>query len=123
MGLMPGDILISINGVPTTSTSNKLKIYKNIIASKENSIITVELLRNNMPLTITYKLANIDKQRFKNVFGGIKTEIEKVEENRIEANKIKIMHEKYQFAPTIEELRLREKQNMFKPKPKQHEKV
>lgn len=112
MGFLPGDIIIRINDIETNNNDSRFEIYKNITSSKENDVIKVDILRNNLPLTNIYKLKRIEKIKT----NEDKTEFNKLEKSRIEDEKIKIMKEKYQFAPTIDEIAAIERQNLFKRK-------
>lgn len=118
MGLMPGDIIHTINGITTDNHDSQVEIYEKIINLKENDVILVELLRNESPIKIEYKLKKMWRKGNHTKIASIesKIEVEKIEENKIEAEKVKILKEKYKFAPTIEEIKLREKQGMFKRK-------
>jgi type II secretory pathway component PulC len=115
MGLLVGDIIEKINDISANNTDNRFEIYKKIISLKENDIINVEVLRHSLPITICYKIKQIERLKSRPPSEG-KTEAIKIEEDKIEAEKVKIMKEKYQFAPTIDEIKLREKQNIFKRK-------
>ena len=124
MGLLPGDIIIKINDVSADNTNNRFNIYKKIISMNENDIITVEISRNGNPIKINYKINNFNKKN---------TELKKIQDNKSgeiiklgntedtadetgnpEKEKIKILKEKYEFAPTMQEIKLREKQNILK---------
>ena len=121
MGLLPGDIVKNINNIAADSTDNRFKIYKKVISMKEDDKITVELLRNNNPAIITYRIKNLDhkkptlkmvKSRSENIIKIGNTE--NAHDESAEKEKIKILKEKYEFAPTMQEIKLREKQNILK---------
>jgi len=117
MGLVPGDIIISINGIRINSIDDKKQAYKNITSSKENDIINIDLVRNNAIVNIAYKLKEIKLPRLKSLSSiAINNQLEKKDVDNLQDSKIKLLQEKYQFAPTIDELRARERQNMFKHK-------
>lgn len=56
LGLRYGDIITSINDIPTTSTSDRVKIYKMIENMESNQQVVVSILRNGMPRQFTYTL-------------------------------------------------------------------
>lgn len=56
LGFMRGDIILSINDIPTTTTKNRFAIYKMITAMNEGDLIKVQLTRKQIPVTITYTL-------------------------------------------------------------------
>lgn len=62
LGLMPGDIIYDINGIDTTTVSNRLAIYQQIISLGVGGVVTVKLLRRSVPLAITYHLAKLDQK-------------------------------------------------------------
>jgi type II secretory pathway component PulC len=58
LGFEPGDLIISVNGTPATSTENRLIIYKGIMKPTENEPISVEVVRGNKPFTLLYTISN-----------------------------------------------------------------
>ncbi|HRN78375.1 MAG TPA: type II secretion system protein N [Candidatus Dependentiae bacterium] len=102
LGLESGDIIVTINNIPTATTDDRLKIYKAITAMQENDEINVKILRRNNNIELTYLL-----QEFK------KDEKSPDNKKQSEQEKVKIMRERYKFAPTVQELRNQEKQFMY----------
>jgi len=102
LGLESGDIILTINDIPTATTQERLQIYKSIIVMEEDDKITLSLLRKNNEIEITYVLKEFKKE-----------EDTPQAKQQAEQEKIKMMQEKYKFSPTIEELRRQEKQSMF----------
>lgn len=54
LGLRYGDIITSINDMPTTSTADRVKIYKAVEKAENNQQITVALLRQGSPMKFSY---------------------------------------------------------------------
>jgi len=111
LGLRTGDIILSINGTPATDTPNRLKIYNDIIALPLNETITVELLRNKQKRIVTYTLQELDTedQDAKKIATQVPTIIRPLQKEKKEA----ILKERHKLAPTIKEIRIRERANMF----------
>lgn len=101
LGLQSGDIILTINGTPSTDTPNRLAIYKQIIAMKPKDTIIVELTRNNMPQTITITLEEPEERK-----GLAGKELATPQQ-------LKIMEERHKFAPTIKDIRAHERQMML----------
>ena len=57
LGLLPDDIILSVNDIPATETDNRLAIYKKIAAMQTKDTIVVHLLRNKADMTLTYTIA------------------------------------------------------------------
>lgn len=58
LGFETGDLIISINNIPATSTENRLTIYKNITHPTDSQPIRVEVIRGNNPFTLLYTVSN-----------------------------------------------------------------
>lgn len=63
LGLRYGDIVTSINDIPTTSTADRVKIFKVISAMGDNQPITVSLIRQGAPLQLTFIVRHKPKQK------------------------------------------------------------
>ena len=64
LGLHQGDIILSINDIPATTTSHRFKIYKTLVSLDTHDTIKVLLRRNNRPLNIEYMLQKITKKKY-----------------------------------------------------------
>lgn len=110
LGLQRGDLVYSINDIPPTSIENRLAIYNNMAHLKSGDTITTKMTRNKQELTLHYKIQE---------FFSREDEITKNEETLSSINELKekknkkILKEKYEFAPTIEEIRKQERKNML----------
>lgn len=113
-GLEFGDIIVEINKKPVTSVQKRLEIYKNIITMPLAGKIEVILLRNNQPLSLNIKIEELGKT------GAIRLEAPRIQEKPIktvediEEEKVNILKQKQIFAPTIDEIRKREKKTILK---------
>lgn len=107
LGLKTGDIILTINGIPTTTTDNRLKIYKDILGTQDEGVINVRLVRNyrEQELTFTLQLNKPNKHDQQKLALAAQEE---------EAKKQKILHQKHTFAPTMQEIRTHEKELMQK---------
>ncbi len=118
LGLVPGDIIKSINGILADNTNNRYEIFKNISSLDEGANVVVEIIRNNNIISISYEIKKITLKRPRYEAN------EETKQNEIVSQKIinpqeereKVLKEKYKFAPTLKEIRLREKQNLMKQK-------
>lgn len=110
LGLMTGDIITSVDDINALDTPHRFKIYKNILAKKENEPITVQVLRNGESLTLKYTLEDFNTIE-KTVETNPAQELSLKEELR--EKQIKAMQQKQTFAPNIKELKKRERQNML----------
>lgn len=124
LGLQAGDIITTINSISTQTTDDKFEIYKKIVAMQENDIIEVAITRNNSSLVLTYSLTNLTTEIEPSlvitntakpaeqiipadIFGKQKSP------EQLEAEKIKLLHERKKFAPTLDEIKLKEKELML----------
>lgn len=106
LGLQAGDIILSIDGIPADTMDNRLKIYKEITSKKMNDSIVVNISRNKQDLSLEYVLKELTPDR--NAQTPSSFELERIAEEE----KIKILKENQQFAPTLQDIRRRERQNM-----------
>ncbi len=113
LGLQVGDIILTINDVPAINTPNRLKIYNDVIALPLHETITVELLRNKQKRILTYTLQELGADSLegytKKTAAQVPSVIQPLKEERREA----ILKQKHKFAPTMKEIRARERANMF----------
>lgn len=119
LGLNQGDIITKINGKPVDTTENRLEIYNKISLNKDK-VVNLDLLRHNSPFKINYQIRKIkkfEKQINQTIHRDVSkpmSDFERSEKDTAEAEKIRLLKEKYDFAPTMQEIKLREKCNMAK---------
>lgn len=109
LGLQAGDVITQIDGTEATNIESRLEIYKNILQKKENDTVIVKLVRNKQPLTFEYILKELVPEEGQKETPKQQYILQKIEEEE----KVKILKQKYEFAPTLEEIRQRERQNML----------
>lgn len=124
LGLQQGDVIESVQGIPATDTKSRYDIYEHIIGLDLGQTVTLKMQRNSVPMTMQYILKELEEvkpkkeattapetptaqQEIHKALIGQKTEEE------IEQEKITILREKKQFAPTVYELEKQEKQLML----------
>jgi type II secretory pathway component PulC len=104
MGLSKGDVILEINNMPLSSQDNRMDAY-NIITENVPLEISIKLTSNGEVKTIKYELTNLNKSE------SLKS---KIKESALSSNEIELNHQKYK--DTVKDIRLRDKQNMFKYK-------
>lgn len=118
LGLQSGDIIIRINNIPATDTAHRLKIYREVIkAADEGKPIVVEYLRRKMPMSL---LITVEERKPKPTLENIrKVPVVPVTAEDIKQKELRSLREKYNFAPTMKEIRERERAHMVqRVKPK-----
>lgn len=106
LGLQAGDIIVSINDIPADTMENRLKIYKDIITKKENDHIAVSLLRDKEEYSFEYLLRELVPE------SGRATPAPFELQEIAQEERVKILKEKEKFAPTLDDIRKRERQHM-----------
>jgi type II secretory pathway component PulC len=107
LGLTKDDLILKVNDTSVAETGNRLAIFKQISELKTNDVITVTLVRNGQEVTLNYELLDVRAARKQDI-GQKKPSPETiVQEQR------KSLEQKGTFAPTLKEIREREKANMF----------
>jgi type II secretion system protein C len=110
LGLQSGDIIRSVNGITVVDTPNRMAIYKQIIAMKAKETIIVELTRNNRPYTLYYTIgqssdeSEVEKQ---------KVPLQGAPVSQATDDQIKTMQDRHKFAPTLHDIRSRERALMM----------
>ncbi len=110
LGLQQGDIITSINGIPSTTTDSRFDIYQKIIAMNVGDVITLIFTRNNQEIMLHYTLQSIEKTA--TTPGKETTGLPIKSAEQIEVERIEILRQRQQFAPTLEELRMRHKRDI-----------
>ena len=109
LGLQPGDIITAIDGIQANNMENRLKIYQNILHKKEEKLIVVQMLRNKEEIVFEYRLREMVPEEGQKETPQNQFLLQKIEEEE----KRKILQQKYEFAPTLQDIRNRERQNML----------
>jgi len=113
LGLQTGDLILTVNGTPATTTENRLKIYRDVVALQGGDAIAVELTRTNRPFTleiILQKTVDDDVPPHE-----VKAPAQKIVARPIAAPKSKenIAKRSQSLAPTVDQIRQRDRQNML----------
>lgn len=111
LGFQSGDIIVRINNIPATDTAHRLKIYKELTSNEiEGKQIYIEYLRRKQPMSISIAL---EEKRAKPTFENIKkVPAVPVTTEDIKEKELRTLREKYDFAPTLKEIRERERAHM-----------
>lgn len=107
LGLGKEDLITKVNNTAVGPTQNRLEIYKEIIASKTNDVIRVTLTRGNQEIALNYLLQEVQRTRPQEI--GIK----KQSPDELNEAQKKQLEQKHSFAPSLQEIRDREKMNML----------
>ncbi len=120
MGLRLGDIITAVNNIPTITPANRLAIYNEMLSLNDGDSVKVSILRNRMPLTFTYKLAKradlhapatLKEIEEHEVALALKKQLQEVP-----LEKTNIEEDYKKFAPTLKDIRLRDKEHIFQYK-------
>ncbi len=110
LGLETGDVITAINGVPATDIKHRLKIYRMLTENaREGTIIRIDVLRHKGPMTIRII---IEEKKPKPTLDNIKqlTTAEVITKDSVQEKELQALRDKYKFAPTLKEIRERERE-------------
>lgn len=113
LGLHSGDIILTINTISATSAANRYTIYKAVISAKIDDTIVVSVQRAGQTVDLSYFLREAKRPEIKLESGQIVSE-RAVRPEEVKEKEIKGMQERYTFAPTVEQIRTRERENMLR---------
>lgn len=113
IGLQKGDIILSVNNIAANNTENRLAIYQNIMTLANKDVITVNILRSDIPQTMRYTLET-EADTLEHI-----TSPQERSEEAVQEKKFSQLQERYSFAPTMKEIRTQEKERMLN-KGKEH---
>ena len=120
MGLTSGDIIKTINSIEIASNEGRVRAYNTITAMKVGDEITVEIQRSGSSVKITFTLAKLKQPEKKESLTIEKQGEEEIiilgkkSQEQIQEQKVKLLKERYQAAPTLEKIRKKLKENMAK---------
>ncbi len=107
LGFIRGDIITSVNDIPATSTAQRFKIYKTVVGLNPEEKIVMKFLRRSQgswkEMEFTYTLQEVRKKAQKP---------RTFEPTENEKKQREIVAKKHTLAPTISDIRNRERQNM-----------
>jgi len=107
LGLVDGDIVLTINGLPATDTSSRLEIYKVATNLKKGDNLIVRLQRKNRIYTLRYTMADFAMIRKLSGPG------QPVTPRYIKEEQEKILEKRHKLAPTVRKIREQERRNML----------
>ncbi len=107
LGLQTGDIIEEINAIPATTTDSRFEIYQKVTALQLGDTIEVKLMRNNDEFIITYTLQQLEEPTLSPAPSGLEKSMQE-----IEAEKVELLRQQHQFAPTLEQIRMQQKRDM-----------
>lgn len=115
LGFEQNDIIISMVGMPTTNTTDRLAIYEKLVQHPFGQPFTVKIERNNQPITLTYEFGSFmhedyEEQEIEKEYPGI---LQGPTPEEIEQEKIKILKEKYKFAKTTQDILVEQQKKMI----------
>lgn len=106
LGFAKGDIISSVNNKSVATTSDRFSVYQEITSLKTNDTVSVILLRNNQPITLTFTLQEAASPAAKVAESTAKN-------SEMNKEQIQALAKKESFAPTLQEIKNKEKQLMF----------
>lgn len=119
MGIESYDVITSINNLSTKTTDERYAIYQELLTKNYGDEIIVNITHNNQEKIITYILHDLKDPTDESLevlqkadsLSGIHIGPSAEE---IEAEHLEILKGQYKFAPTQQELKIKEKMNMLK---------
>ncbi len=113
VGLETGDIVTIINGIPTTTTANRVAIYKKITSMNEDDGVDLAVQRNNQEIMLHYTLQDFRAEKEVSAVAAQTPTQQILPPEILRQEQRNILEQKYKFAPTAQEIRERERRNML----------
>ena len=116
MGLQSGDIIVSINGIHTTTTKDRVAIYNQIKDLTSGGTINVTLLRNNTELELSYvlqKIAKDEAQEVPQVGTQLGTQQKVAQRTMKKPTSASVLAESSKFSPVAQNLNKRDQHAML----------
>lgn len=126
LGFQVGDIITNIDGIAPTDTEQRVNIYKKIISMNPKESFNVVLKRQGQDVTMTYMLSDSKKLTPKPAEGaeaeggaaapagaGAAQKAPHIPNEELTQEQMKALEERHTFAPTLKDIRERERQNML----------
>lgn len=110
-GLIPGDIITSINGISVANSGDRLAAYKNVTSMKLEEVVTVTLQRRNQQIIVKIRLSDFEKKS--------KAAAEQITLNEMKTyddaqqERLRVFEQKHKLAPTMQDIRIQEKRMMM----------
>jgi hypothetical protein len=114
LGFQAGDIITGVDGIAPTDTEQRMNIYKKIIHMKPKESFVVSLKRQQQDVTVTYMLSDTKKTTPKaDATAPDASKVTSTANEELTQEQLKVLEERHTFAPTLKDLRDRERQNML----------
>ncbi len=113
MGLKAGDIILKVNNLPADTKIQRAKIYQTIMHIKPADKITLSLNRDGQEFTLTIALQEMKKTSIIKDEAQLTSKVEAISPEAMQEKEAKILQEKFKFAPTLKEIRERERKNIM----------
>ena len=115
LGLAIGDIIVSINGIPAATTTERVTIYKKITGMSLGGKVIVNLSRAHKEINIEYTLKEF-KLKTKDLTSGSSTATVEMQTpyEDLRNEQLESLKQRRNFAPTINEIREKERANMMR---------
>lgn len=107
LGFQTGDIITKINGIDATTTEERLRIYRDILELGASAPIVVEFTRRGVPGSYTYTLMEEEESEAAEALKTITSP------EAIQKRKEDILKQKHRFAPSLNELRAHEREQIL----------
>lgn len=117
LGLQPKDALIAINDILMDDTANRFEVYKEITTAPQGSSVEVKIARENNEFMITYKLEEFKKNIETAPVLPTSTSAPLTQKHPT-GQQINILKDRHEFAPTIDEIRRRDRAHMMQVDPR-----
>ena len=118
MGLVSGDIITHINDIKTTTNENRMNIYNIITELKLGDKINLKIQRKKQPIELIFTMQVIKQKKEKDIQKEIEKEgpivLGQLSEEQLKAEKVKLLENRYKFAPTAEKIKESEKEKMIR---------
>lgn len=117
LGLLPGDIIMQVNGIPATNTSNRFAIYKQIENLNEQDTIIVKIQRGGRTVTLNYSLkekrnGKITKPEAQQALTTVVKD-ESTSIDRLQEEQLKSLEHRRKLAPTLQEIQEQERKALM----------
>lgn len=121
LGFRQNDIIEAVNDIGANDTSARLKIYNMVVQIADGQQLTVALKRSGSPHILTFIIGTINLPPQKMPSPAIsqqtgspeQTRFDRQAEQDLHNKQVELLKQKEKFAPTLQEIRLREKKNMI----------
>lgn len=115
LGLAIGDIILNINDIPATTTTERVAIYKKVTSMSSGDKVIVKISRARKEKNIEYTLKEFKLKTKDLAGGGTKTIVEmQTPYEDLRNEQLESLKQRHKFAPTMDEIREKERANMMR---------